>query len=128
MSPKERRQFPRVATHNLHLNITFAGGYTQSVSQIKCRIVNISLTGLKIESQYPIESKDVDLSVIDLENNPIEIKGRVVYCEEISPEMFHVGIGFVGSNMDKYKFMSQLTEPFSNYQVNIAIGGERLSV
>jgi len=128
MSPKERRQFPRVATHNLPLNITFAGGDTQNVSQIRCRIVNISLTGLKIETQYPIESKDVDLRAIDLENNPIEIRGTVVYCEEISPETFHVGICFVGSNMDKYKFMSQLTEPFSNYQASIAIGGERLSV
>ena len=128
MSPKERRKFPRVATHNLHLNITFAGGDAQSVSQIRCRIVNISLTGLQIETQYPIESKDVHLRAVDLENNPIEIKGRVVYCENISPEMFHVGISFIGSNMDKYKFMSQLTEPFSNYQVNIAIGGERLYV
>jgi len=128
MSPKERRQFPRVATHNLPLNITFAGGDAQNVSQIKCRILNISLTGLKIETQYPIESKDVHLKAIDLENNPIEIRGTVVYCEEISPEIFHLGIGFVGSNMDKYQFMARLTETFSNYQVNIAIGGERLSV
>jgi hypothetical protein len=128
MSPKERRQFPRFATHNLHLNITFAGDDTQNVSQIRCRIVNISLTGLKIETQYPIESQDVHLRAVDLENNPIEIKGRVVYYEKISSERFHVGIGFIGSNMDKYKFMSHLTEPFSNYQVNIAINGERLSV
>ena len=128
MSPKERRQFPRVATHNLYLNITFEGGDAQSISQIRCRIVNINLTGLQIETQYPIESKDVHLKAVDFGNNPIEINGRVVYCEEISPEIFHVGIGFVGSNMNKYKFMSRLTEPFSNYLINIAIGGERLSV
>jgi len=125
MSPKERRKDLRIATDNLHLNITFTKGNTQSGSQMECRMVNISLTGLQIETQFPIESEHVHLRAIDLENNPIEIKGRVVYCEKISPEMFHVGIGFIGSNMDKYKFMSQLTEPFSNYQVNIAIGGER---
>ena len=126
MSPKERRKFPRVTTDNLHLNITFTKGDTQSVSQIECRMVNISLTGLQIETQYPIQSEHVHLRAIDLENNPIEIKGRVVYCEKISPAMFHVGISFIGSNIDKYKFMSQLTIPFSNVQVNIAIGGERL--
>jgi len=38
------------------------------------------------------------LRVVDLENNPIEIKGRVVYCNKISPKMFHVGISFIGSN------------------------------
>jgi len=73
-------------------------GDTQIASQIECRIVNMSIAGLQIETQYPIKSKHVHLRVVDLENNPIEIKGRVVYCNKISPKMFHVGISFIGSN------------------------------
>jgi hypothetical protein len=121
MSPKERRKFPRVASDNLHLNIAPTKGDTQSVHQIECRVVNFSLTGLQIETKYPIESEHVHLGPINLENNPIEIRGRVVYCEKFSPEMFHVGISLVGSNMDKYKFISQITRPFGNSQVKIAI-------
>jgi hypothetical protein len=38
--------------------------------------------------------------VNDLGNNPIEIKGRVIYCEKISPKMFHVGVSFIDSNSE----------------------------
>jgi hypothetical protein len=108
MNPKDRRKFPRIGTHNPHLNITLTGGGAQSVSQIRCRIVNISIDGLQIETQYPIESQEAHFRAIDSENNPNEIRGRAVYCEKISPEMFHIGLAFIGSNMDKYKFISQL--------------------
>lgn len=100
MIPKERRKFPRIATDNLHSTIKCIKGDPQSVSQTECRIVNISVAGLQIETQYPIKSKHIHLEVIDLENNPIEIKGRVVCCEKISPKMFHVGISFIGSNSE----------------------------
>ncbi len=108
MSSKERRKFSRVVTENLHLNITLTGDDFQSISQIRGRIVNFSLDGLQIETQYPIASKEVYLRVTNSENNQDEIRGRVVYCEKISPEIFHVGIGLIGFNIDKYKFISQI--------------------
>ena len=98
MNPKERRKFPRFATNSPRLNITFTKGDTQSVSQIEGRVINVSLCGLQIETQYAVVSEDVHLRAIDLEDNQIEIKGRVVYCNKISPEMFHVGISFIGAN------------------------------
>jgi len=100
MRPKDRRKLPRIATDNLHSTITFIKGESQSVSQIACRIVNISLAGLQIETQYPVKSEHVYLGVNDLGNNPIEIKGRLVYCNKISPKMFHVGISFIDSNSE----------------------------
>ena len=100
MRPKERRKFPRIATDNLHSTIKFIKDDTQSVSQTECRIVNISVAGLQIETQYPINSKHVYLAVTDLKSNPIEIKGRVIYCNKISPKMFQVGISFIGPNSE----------------------------
>ena len=123
MNQKERRKFPRVASDNFHMNIALKKADTQCVPQIECRVVNFSLTGLQIETKYPIESEHVHLLPINLEKNPIEIRGRVVYCEKFSAEMFHVGISLIGSNMDKYKFISQITRPFGNSQVKIAIDG-----
>ena len=126
MNLKERRKSQRIAANNLHSNITFTKDDNQSVSQIDCRVVNISLDGVQIETQYPIKSEHVNLGVIDSRKNRLEIKGRVVYCEKISPKIFHVGVSFIGSNMDKYKFMSELMIPLSNFQINIAIGDENL--
>ena len=108
MSSQERRKFARIATEKLNLNITLTGDDFQGVSQIKGRIVNFSLDGLQIETKYPIASNEVYLKVINSENNPDRIRGRVVYCEKISPEIYHVGIGLIGLNMDKYKFISQI--------------------
>lgn len=126
MNPKERRKFPRLAADNLHSKITVAKGNTQSVSQIECRVVNISFEGLQIETQYPITSEYVHLEVINSSKNTPEIKGRVVYCEEISPKMFHVGISFIGSDVEKRKFILQLKIPLSYSQVNLAMVDERL--
>jgi hypothetical protein len=100
LSPKERRRFPRIATDNLHSTIKFIKDCTQTVSQMECLIVNISVAGLQIKTQYPIKSEHVYLGVNDLGNNPIEIRGRVIYCEKISPKMFHVGISFIGSKSE----------------------------
>jgi PilZ domain len=100
MIPKERRKFPRIATDNLHSTITFIKGSSQTVSQMECRIVNISVAGLQIETKFPIKSEHIHLGVIDLENNPIEIKGRVVYCNKISPKKYHVGISFISSDSE----------------------------
>jgi hypothetical protein len=101
MNLKERRKFQRIAANNLHSNITFTKDDNQSVSHIDCRVVNISLGGMQIETQYSIKSEHVNLGVIDSRKNRLEIKGRVVYCEKISPKIFHVGVSFIGSNMDK---------------------------
>jgi hypothetical protein len=108
MSSKERRKFARVVTKDLHLNITLTGDDFQGVSQIRGRIVNFSLDGLQIAIQYPIVSKEVFLKVTNSGNNPSEIRGRIVYCEEILPKKYHVGIGLIGLNMDKYKFISNI--------------------
>jgi hypothetical protein len=118
MSFKERRKFHRVDTYNLHLDISVKGIEDSISSSIRCRIVNLSMDGLKLETPFPIELQDVHLKTSDSENNPNEIKGKIVYCEEISQDKFHVGIGLTGSNIEKFKFISKLTNQFGSYHVN----------
>ena len=108
MNLKDRRKYPRTATDNSHLYITLKGYGSQGVLKTNGRIINVSLSGLQIETQNPIASHGVYLKVTDPENIPNEIRGRVVYCEKVSPKKFHVGIGFIGSNIEKFKFFSQL--------------------
>lgn len=110
MNPKDRRKFQRIGIDNHHLDATLNAGSSKSFPQIKCRIVNISMDGLQIEAQYPVELQDVHLRVTDLENKPSVIRARPVYCERIAPGQFYIGLTFIGSNMDKYNFFSQLIE------------------
>ena len=106
MNSEERRRFPRIEINNLHSKIAVKKGNT--------------------ESEYPIKSEYVHLGAIDSGNNPLEIKGEVVHCKEVSPKMFHVGIKFIGSDVEKRKFILQLKIPFSYSQINLTMGDERL--
>lgn len=108
MKPNDRRKFQRIGIDNHHLDATLNAGSSISFSQIKCRIVNISMGGLQIAAQYPVELQEVHLRVTDLENKPSVIRARPVYCERIAPGQFSIGLAFIGSNMDKYNFFSQL--------------------
>jgi len=126
MNPEERRRFPRIEAKNLHSNIAVKKNNTESDSQTECRVINASFGGLKIETGYPIQSEYVHLGAVDSENNPLEIKGEVVHCKEVSPNMFHVGIKFIGSDVEKRKFILQLKIPFSYSQINLTMGDERL--
>ena len=119
MSFEERRKFHRIDIHNLPLDISVKGIEDSISSSIRCRIVNLSMDGLKLETPSPIELQDVHLKSYDSENSPNEIEGKIVYCEEISQKNFHVGIGLIGSNMEKFKFISRLTNQFDIYHVNI---------
>ena len=108
MNPTDNREFQRIGTNSNYLEITLNAGSSESFSQTKCRIVNISISGLQIETPYPIESQEVQLRLNDLEIDPNIIRARTAYCERIAPDKFYIGLAFIGSNMDKYNFFSQL--------------------
>jgi hypothetical protein len=120
MNPKDHREFPRTGTNSHYLEITLKAGSSKSFTQIKCRMVNISIGGLQIETPYPIESQEVQLRVNDLEIEPNVIRARIVYCERIAAGQFYIGLAFIGSNMDKYNFFSQLFK-LDNEMISLGI-------
>ena len=120
MSFRDRRKFHRIDAYNLHLDITVnCVGHLIS-SSLRCRIVNLSMDGLKLETQFLVEPQDVHLKAYDSKDDPNEMAGKVVYCEEISQNKFYVGIGLIGSNREKFIFISKLTKQFDSCHVNIS--------
>ena len=120
MSFRERRRFHRIDAHNLHLNISVKGIDASISSSLRCQIVNLSMDGLKLETQFAVQPQDVHFMASDSGKNLNEIAGRVVYCEEISQDKFHIGIGLIGSNKEKFLFISKLTKQFDSCHVNIS--------
>ena len=119
MSFRERRRFHRIEAHNLHLNITVKGIDASIPSSLQCRIGNLSMDGLKLETHFAVEAQDVDLRTSDSGKHLNEIAGNVIYCEEISQDKFHLGIGLIGSDKEKFLFISKLTMQFDRCHVNI---------
>ncbi len=58
--------------------------------------LNISQGGLIMETKFPIEENYILLISLDFKEEII--KGKVVYCIEKDPKIFHTGVCFIKAN------------------------------
>jgi c-di-GMP-binding flagellar brake protein YcgR len=77
----EKRQHARINTLNL-LSYTCLDTEGNEVDQGMGRTLNISAGGLLMETLTPIDSDFILLMAVGLQENFIEIKGRVAFCRE----------------------------------------------
>ncbi len=92
MTTKKNRKHERVASLNL-LHFT---GYRNDViiKQGMGRTLDVSESGVLLETHFLIELQDQLSLTIGLEDDLVEMKGRVVYCNEEEGGKFKVGIEF----------------------------------
>jgi hypothetical protein len=112
----ERRKHQRIKTQNLisHFSFDETGKF---VSEGLGRALDISISGILLETPYPIESDLLSLMAVDLEDNPFEINGRLMYSKNSSAGMYLSGIAFVGSDEQVTNFAVKLVKKY-NYQRN----------
>ena len=118
MDAKDERKHTRVKTSNLisHESISKEG---QIVSRSMGKALNVSRSGILLETVHPIEAEDVSLTAVDLENNLIEIKGRLIYCRETDSGMYQSGINFTGSENETAKFAVKLIKLYQYQKHNL---------
>ena len=90
----EKRKHPRVITHNLvsYVCIDDSGN---EIDEGMGSAIDISLGGILIETNKPIGTQDILLMAIDIKDELIDIKGKVVYCRAEDSGMFRTGIQFL---------------------------------
>ena len=112
----DRRKHQRVKTQNLisHFSV---GETDKFVSEGLGKALNISRGGMLLETPYPIESDQLSLMAVDLEDNVFEINGRLIYSKKSSDRMYLSGIAFVGSDEKVATFLTKLVKEY-NYQRN----------
>jgi len=99
MADTEKRNFPRVPTHNVVSYICLdADGH--QIAEGMGTTVDISQGGALLETSRPIEAEYVLLMSIDLDNNVIETKGRVAHSRSVGPGKYLTGIQFLGERDD----------------------------
>ena len=111
-----RRKAQRVDTCNLisQISIDEEGSVISSSMGIA---FNISKTGILLETSHELYPGYVSLMTSDLDDNLIEIKGKVVYSHKTSGEKFESGISFVGTENEKKQFSQKLIRVF-HYRKN----------
>lgn len=107
----EKRQHPRVKTCNL---ISFVGmGSNGKISEQNMgKALNISQSGLFLETTRRVLSETISMISVDTFNNLIEIKGEVIYSAERSNGLFGAGVRFRGAHAENVQFAMKLIKAY----------------
>jgi len=123
MEAGEKRKHRRIVTKNLfsHTSLDKMG---RCISQGMGKALDVSQTGVKLETSCPIEADRVSLVTVDVEDRLIEIKGKPVYSKKTAEGVYHTGISFVGSEAEIKKFAMKLVRVYHHRKhktlVNVA--------
>ena len=87
----EKRKNPRVSTVNL-ISYAGTGEGGDSLDQGMGKALDIGQGGLLMETSALIQAQYILLTSMNVNEELIKVKGRVVYCREIEPGVFHAPI------------------------------------
>ncbi|MBS3758603.1 MAG: PilZ domain-containing protein [Desulfobacterales bacterium] len=76
------------------------------------RTLNISETGLQLETHEPIETKYVVLLSVGIEDDLVDIRGKVVYCNRGEDNKFECGIEFREVSQEAYTVLKRYISEF----------------
>ena len=82
------------------------------------RTLNISESGLQLETHEPIDTKYTLLISIGIEDELIEIKGKVAYTNRGEGKMFEAGIEFIQVSKEDLVILKKYISEF-NKQYNV---------
>ena len=85
------------------------------------RAINVSRSGISLETAHFIEAKYVSLSTVDLDNKLIKIKGELIYCRKTGKGLYQSGIRFTASEEEKAMFAVQLIRLYHSQKHNMMV-------
>ena len=116
----ERRKHQRIKTQNLISHLSFDETGTM-ISEGIGKAVDISKGGMLLETPYHIEAGKLSLMAVDLENNLVEIEGKVIYTKKTFTGMYQSGIKFMVNNGQVDDFIVKLVKEYIYLRRNLFI-------
>src|SRR6056297_1090819 len=77
------------------------------------RTLNISETGLQLETHEPIETRYVVILSVGIEDDLVDIRGKVKYCNRGRENRFESGIEFLEVPPEAYKNLKNYITEFN---------------
>ena len=108
----EKRKHPRVNINNL-ISYRCMDDSGNQTKEGRGKSINISQGGILIETHDPFEWQDIIRLLIDIEDESVNIKGKVVYCNAANFGKFRTGIQFLETNEKIVSFVIKLLETYS---------------
>ena len=115
MTNDEKRKHSRIDSLHL-LNYVFSdesgGGSTQGMG----RTLNVSESGILLETHTPIDINSVISLTIGFEEDVVDIKGRVVYIKKNEKMMSESGIEFFDVDSEAQRILRKYITAFNAKQ------------
>jgi c-di-GMP-binding flagellar brake protein YcgR len=111
VSNTEKRKYPRVKIFSL-ISYSCINEEGEILDRNYGTALDISQGGIMLETVSIIETEYVLLMAFDLENNMIEIKGKVAYCRKNGSGRFRTGISFQETHQKNIQFASSLVRTY----------------
>ena len=111
MPKTEKRKFPRVETRNV-VSYVCIDKKGKEIGEGMGETLNISQGGILLKSIYPIESEFVLVMSIDLENNIMEIKGKVAHSIKDKSGKYETGISFLGTHDENIQIIKKFVKTY----------------
>lgn len=110
MAYKDKRQFARV--HSLNLSYVLLDNDAQSEQQTMGRTLDVSESGIRLETHMPVAAGRSMLLSIGLENEVVDIRGRVVHSRKNSDGNYELGVEFTDKNAAASKILHDFIRAF----------------
>jgi hypothetical protein len=111
MATRDQRKHPRVPTSNL-ISFKLYDDSGRLLSQSMARALNISQSGILIETANIISEERISLMSAGVRDELVNIKGQVVYSRENGIGMYETGISFEGTAEENVAFAKKLVKVF----------------
>ena len=103
MTTENQRKHQRI--ESLNLSYVCLDENNQMVKQGMGRTLNISESGILLETHFPIESEYLVILTIALEEELLEIKGKPIHDRSNEAGKFEVGIEFLEPNQESIRIL-----------------------
>jgi len=110
MAFKDKRRFIRV--HSLNLSYVLLDNDEEFEQQTMGRTLDVSEAGIRLETHMPVEVGRYMLLSIGLENEVVDIRGRVVHSGENTDGKYELGVEFIDKDAAASRILHDFIDAF----------------
>jgi len=111
MNAREKRKHPRFETTNL-LNFVCCGEDGEACHQGMGRTLNVSETGILLETYHPIDPQWNIFVTIGFEEELVDIQGNVIFQKESKEDTYEAGIEFSEISDHERRILEKFIQAF----------------
>jgi hypothetical protein len=115
VAQEERRRHPRINSLNL-VSYTCLDRDNRAVKQAMGRTLDVTEGGILLETHVPLEMRCVVSLTIGVEDDMVDVQGRVVHCRRNEGGRFKSGIQFTGMDKSSLRILKKFIAAFKKEQ------------